>query len=57
MAGIGWNRLKLIDWMAMAGALSALVPNMTVRITILSYLSIVYKVDIPMSAARAICES
>ena len=25
MAGIGWNRLKMTDWMAMAGALSALV--------------------------------
>ena len=25
MAGIGWNRLKMTDWMAMAGAVSALV--------------------------------
>ena len=25
MAGIGWNRLKMTDWMAMAGAGSALV--------------------------------
>ena len=25
MAGIAWNRLKMTDWMAMAGAVSALV--------------------------------
>ena len=25
MAGIAWNRLKLTDWMAMAGAVLALV--------------------------------
>ena len=25
MAGIGWNRLKMTDWMPMAGAVSALV--------------------------------
>ena len=25
MAGIGWNRMKMTDWMAMAGAVSALV--------------------------------
>ena len=25
MAGISWNRLKMTDWMAMAGAVSALV--------------------------------
>ena len=25
MAGIGWNRLKMTDWMAMTGAVSALV--------------------------------
>ena len=25
MAGIGWNRLKITDWVAMAGAVSALV--------------------------------
>ena len=25
MAEIGWNRMKMTDWMAMAGAVSALV--------------------------------
>ena len=25
MAGIGWNMLKMTDWRAMAGAVSALV--------------------------------
>ena len=25
MAGIGWNRLKITDWTAMAGAVLALV--------------------------------
>ena len=25
MTGISWNRLKMTDWMAMAGAVSALV--------------------------------
>ena len=32
MAGIGWNRLKMTDWMAMAGAVSALVFFKTVHI-------------------------
>ena len=27
MAGISWNRLKIINWMAMAGAVSALVTD------------------------------
>ena len=32
MAGIGWNKLRITDWMAMAGGVSALV-NVLLKVT------------------------